>query len=179
MSRGLSPALTVVLGAVLIVPWVALAQGEDISGGTADPLYVAHVTLTGKAAKPRGELRGTGSVMICVDKARGSISFGFDQLYVTGRPTAGHIHLGAAGAAGPVVFPFATPGLIDPMAGEIQWYGTKTAAKRTISSLISNPGRYYVNVHTQKFPNGAVRGQLGPWKSVRPNDPIAAVCEIG
>ncbi len=182
MSRGLSAALTVVLAALVVVPSVARAQGEArarLGGGSAGRLYVGHVDLTGKAAKPRGELRATGSITICVDTVANSISFGFDQLLVTGRPTAGHIHIGAAGSTGPVVFPFAAPGLIDPLAGEIQWSGSATAAKGTISSLVASPGKYYVNVHTKKFPSGALRGQLGPWKSVQPQDPTAVVCGVG
>ena len=122
---------------------------------------------------------GAGSVTICVDRAANSISFGFDQLFVTGQPTAGHIHRGAAGAAGPVVSPFAAPGPIDPLVGDIQWYGTRTATKSTISSLVGSPAKYYVNVHTKKYPNGAIRGQLGAWKRVQADDPTAVVCGVG
>jgi hypothetical protein len=75
-----------------------------------------------------------------------------------------------------VVFPFAAPGLIDPLAGEIQWSGTSTATKSAISGLINNPRNYYVNVHTKKFPKGAIRGQLGPWKTVQAGDELAVVC---
>ena len=182
MPRRVSAALTAVLLVLVVVPCVALARGEEraqVVAGNVGRLYVGHVILTGQAAKPRGELRGTGSVTICIDKVANSISFSFDQLLVSGRPTAGHIHLGTAGTAGRVVFPFAAPGMIDPLAGEIQWSGTATATKSAISSLISNPRNYYVNVHTKKFPNGAVRGQLGPLKSVSAQDDIAVVCGTG
>jgi hypothetical protein len=181
MPRRLSAALAIVLLALVVVPCVALARGEQgahVLAGRAGPLYVSHVMLTGKAAKPRGELQGAGSVTICVDKAANSISFGFDQLRVTGQPTAGHIHVGGVGIAGPVVFAFSVPGAIDPLVGDIQWYGTAKAPKGTISALVSGPARYYANVHTKKFPNGAVRGQLGSWKRVQPQDPSAAVCGV-
>jgi hypothetical protein len=137
------------------------------------------VTLTGKAAKPRGEAGATGAATICIDRARSSISYGFGRLFVTGRPSAGHIHRGAARVSGPVVVTFATPGLVDVTIGEVQWSGTRTASKRTIASLLARPGGHYVDVHTQGRPKGAVRGQLGPWKRVQASNPIAIVCGAG
>jgi hypothetical protein len=35
-----------------------------------------------------------------------------------------------------------------------------TASKKTIEAIESHPNAYYVNVHTAKYPNGAIRGQL-------------------
>jgi hypothetical protein len=163
-----------VLAAVLAV---APAQSESRAGASA--LYVTQVTLTGKAAKPRGESAGIGSVTICVDQASSSISFGFDQLFLSVRPTAGHIHRGAAGVNGPVVHPFEVPGSIDPLVGDVQWYGTRPASKATIVALVGGPGKHYVDVHTKKHPSGAVRGQLGSWRKVQADDPAAAVCGAG
>jgi len=165
------------LAAVAALPCIAVAQ--DGRRAAAPHLYVTHVTLTGKAAQPRGETAGTGSVTICVNTATNAISFGFDQLFVTGDPTAGHIHRGTAGVSGPVVFPFEAPGPIDTSVGDVQWLGTAPASKATVAALVAGPAKYYVNVHTRKFPNGAVRGQLGPWKRVQSGDPGAAACGVG
>ena len=63
------------------------------------------------------------------------------------------------------------PGAIDTNVGDVQWLGTAQASKATIAALVSSPTKYYVNVHTKKFPNGAVRGQLGAWKSVQGRRP--------
>jgi len=175
MPTRLSAALTAVLLLLpAAVPCTALARAEE--GAAAGGLYVSQVTLTGKAGKWRGEAAGTGSAMICMDKATGSISFGFTELFVTGRPTGGHVHRGAAGVSGPVVFSFPAPGLVDAMVGEVQWSGTGKPSKRTIASLFGRPGGHYVDVHTKGRPKGAVRGQLGPWKRVQADNPIAIVC---
>ena len=69
-----------------------------------------------------------------------------------GRPTAAHIHRGAAGVVGPVRVPFRTPADGDS-AGCVN---TTLAAR-----ILANPQNWYVNVHNNAFPGGAIRGQLG------------------
>jgi len=165
------------LVALAVVPWGAQAQREGALAGNR--LYVARVILTGKAAKPRGEPAGFGSVTICIDRSANRIAFGFDQLRVNGPPTSGHIHRGRAGTTGPVVFPFEAPGPIDPLVGDVQWVGASTAPPATVAALVASPANHYVDVHTKKHPGGAVRGQLGPWKRPLIDDPAAAACGIG
>jgi CHRD domain-containing protein len=177
MSDRLTAVSVAGLAALAAVFPVAPAQGGGRAAGSA--LYVTQVTLTGKAEKPRGEAAGIGSVTICVDQASSSISFGFDRLFLSARPTAGHVHRGSAGVNGPVVHPFEVPGSIDPLVGDVQWYGTGPASKATIAALVASPGKHYVNVHTKRHPNGAVRGQLGSWRKVQADDPTAAVCGAG
>jgi hypothetical protein len=170
------------VAAVAAAVVAAPVQGESragTSGSAAAVLYLTHVKLSGKAEKPRGEAAGVGTVTICVDPATSSISFGFEQLFLSTKPTAGHIHRGAAGVTGPVVFPFDVPGPIDTLVGDVQWYGTGKTTKATINALVASPAKHYVNVHTKKFPNGAVRGQLGAWQKVRAGDEKPAVCGAG
>jgi len=154
---------------------VAPAQGHVSAG---DRLYVTQVSLTGKG-KPRGDTTGSGAVTVCINRTNNTLSFRFSELFLNVKPTAGHIHRGAAGTSGPVVFPFEAPGPIDPLIGDVQWYGTAKSTSGTISALIGTPSKHYVNVHTKKFPNGAIRGQLGRWLSVKADDPAASVCGAG
>jgi hypothetical protein len=179
MRRRLSLALSAVVVTVLAaVPGVSLARGDKNAPPVvvgSERLYVQHVVLTGKAEKPHGDLTGTGSLTICVDKASNTISFNFDQMMVATPVTNGHINRGAAGVSGPVVFAFAPPGMINPSIGEIEWSDSTTAAATTISSLVSNPRGFYVDVHTKGYPNGALRGQLGPWKSMKVQDDSSTV----
>jgi hypothetical protein len=69
-----------------------------------------------------------------------------------GKPTAAHIHRGAAGVIGPVKVPFKTP-----VNGQSAGCVTTTLATR----ILANPQNWYVNVHNAQFPGGAIRGQLG------------------
>ncbi len=71
-------------------------------------------------------------------------------------PVAAHIHRGGRNTNGPIVVPLTAPDSGNP--------GVSSDCSRLRRSLVrairSNPERYYVNVHTGDFPDGAVRGQL-------------------
>jgi len=66
-------------------------------------------------------------------------------------PTAGHIHKGAPGTSGGVVFPFPSVA-----TSPIVFSTVLTAAQE--ADLMA--GLYYVNFHTPAFPGGEIRGQL-------------------
>lgn len=74
------------------------------------------------------------------------------------KPTKAHIHKGAKGVSGAVVvdlMPAFTPGEAA--------YTSKTCVDTTpdiASQLIADPGGYYLNVHSDGHPDGAMRGQL-------------------
>jgi hypothetical protein len=67
------------------------------------------------------------------------------------RITAAHIHAGPAGVSGPVVVP------LDPIRD-----GCAEAKGRLVRFIKQHPEQFYVNLHNDEFPNGAVRGQLLP-----------------
>ena len=71
-------------------------------------------------------------------------------------PILAHIHQGIAGVNGPIVV-----GLAPPSAGNPGSSNICTAISATLLTQIrNNPSNFYVNVHTGKFPSGALRGQL-------------------
>ena len=69
-----------------------------------------------------------------------------------GNPLASHIHRGKKGTSGPIVIPL--------FAGTPKHSGCVKASKSLLRSVAKHPANYYVNVHTQKFPGGALRAQL-------------------
>ncbi|MFC4499494.1 MULTISPECIES: CHRD domain-containing protein [Streptomyces] len=74
-----------------------------------------------------------------------------------GAPTLGHVHEGKAGANGAVktgLFTTAMPAGVHSAAGQ-----TVTDAALA-ERLRTDPGGFYVNLHSAEFPGGAVRGQL-------------------
>lgn len=109
------------------------------------------VTMTGKAETPKGAPNGKGTAKITVEPGAGKLCFKLTWSGI-GTPTASHIHQGKKGVAGPVVIPI--------FGGAPKHSGCVPAAKSLLNKIEKNPAGYYVNVHTAKYPGGAIRAQL-------------------
>jgi hypothetical protein len=71
-------------------------------------------------------------------------------------PTEAHIHRGGKNRNGPDVVPLTAPEAGDPGNSS----NCTTLDPRLISQIRRNPGKFYVNVSTGEFQDGAIRGQL-------------------
>ena len=112
-------------------------------------------TLTGAAEAPTaGDPDGTGTATVNLDASKSQVCFEVSVQNID-RPVGMHIHEGEVGKAGPVVVPLPTPTTIATPAT-----GCVDADRDLIGRIGANPSDFYVNVHTQPFPQGAVRGQL-------------------
>jgi glucose/arabinose dehydrogenase len=86
--------------------------------------------------------------------------------------TGMHIHRGAAGVAGPIIFSIIAPPpssdlddrFIDPVAGVVTgaWDAEEGSGGATLTSELGNllSEGLYINIHTTRFPGGEVRGQI-------------------
>ncbi len=70
---------------------------------------------------------------------------------LTGPADAAHIHVGAKGKSGNVLI---------PLCGPCKSGASGTATVNAMDIRDITKGLTYVNVHTAKFPNGEIRGQL-------------------
>jgi hypothetical protein len=112
-------------------------------------------TLAGGAAEvPPGDPDGAGTASVVIDPAAGTACYTITTQNID-PATASHIHVGAAGVAGAVVVPLDTDGFTGTTQGCTQ--GQPAAA---LQAVIDNPAGHYVNVHTDPYRGGAVRGQL-------------------
>jgi CHRD domain len=137
------------VGVALVVSLVALTiVTTGMAGGAPQS-----ATLSGAAEVPGpGDPDGSGSASLQLNPGQGEICYELTVANIA-PATAAHIHVAAAGVAGPVVVPLAPP-----------TSGSSSACaavdRDLVLAILKNPAGYYVNVHNAEFPAGAVRGQL-------------------
>lgn len=123
------------------------------------PAVAAETTLTaalvgGSAEVPdAGDPDGTGSATITIDPATNEVCWDLTTTNIAD-VVVSHIHVGAAGAAGPVVVNLDVDGFSGTSTGCV------TDAVADLEAILTTPAGFYVNVHTGDFPAGAIRGQL-------------------
>ena len=129
---------------------VAILAVPSSASAASKPLFAA---LSGANEVPAGDRNGGGS-FTAVIKGR-QMCFGLAVKNIED-PMAAHIHKGRRGVNGDIVVTLVPPSDGDPGASS----GCTRLTRRLVRAIRRNPGRYYVNVHTEDFPDGAVRGQL-------------------
>lgn len=97
---------------------------------------------------------GSGTATIEVDSDENQVCYSFELNGVEG-VNASHIHEGAAGQSGDPVVDLAYEG--DDEGGEGCVDGVDEGV---LEDILNSPSGYYVNVHTEQYPDGAGRGQL-------------------
>jgi CHRD domain len=97
-----------------------------------------------------------------------TVCYGF-MVKGTDTPTDVHVHRAKAGENGDIVLEFANipqdangAPSGDPGASSGCKVVETPEEMDTLRRIRKNPAGYYVNIHTETFPDGAVRGQLGP-----------------
>ena len=149
--RSVAAVVLAVLGALLLA---LPASGVTTAGGTSgdDPLATLKAVLTGEKEVPGpGDPDGHGTAVVKVFERKVCYTLRVENIRL--RELAAHIHLGLRDEAGPVVV------TLEPPTGGSS--SACTPIPRALSlELSEHPSRYYVNVHNERFPDGAIRGQL-------------------
>jgi hypothetical protein len=141
----LSIALGVAVGAgpAVATPAVAAPAHRDLAA-----------LLTGAREVPGpGDPDGWGAANVRIWPKSGRICYTLFVRRLAPAITAAHIHAGKRGEAGPVVVPLEAP--VPGWARDCDTIDPDLAKQ-----IARRPWRYYVNVHNDGFPAGAVRGQL-------------------
>ena len=149
------------LCAATVLAATALAPAQSLT--TAPVRLVAE--LDGQNEVPdRGDPNGSGTARVRVWRPLRKVCF-----YITYErilaPTAGHIHKGVTGVAGPIkvrLFESAA-GRASPIRG-----CERDVPRDLIRRIVRRPRRFYVNLHNSEYPEGAVRGQLVKRQLTRP-----------
>ena len=136
---------------------LALALGLVASLALAGVAMAAETTLTAElAGSAETDADGSGTATIVLDPDAGTACWTFSVADID-PVTVSHIHTGAAGADGAPVVDLDLDGFDGSSEG-----CNDAADASTLQAIIDNPAGYYVNVHNEAFPGGAIRGQLAP-----------------
>jgi CHRD domain-containing protein len=128
-----------------------VAAGMLLSAGGASMAANAKykADMKGSSEVPPTGSSGTGKANITYDTKSKKLSWVVTYSGLSGEPTAAHFHGPAAPGknAGPVV----------DISGDIK----KGSAELTPDQAKDlQAGKWYVNIHTEKFPDGEIRGQV-------------------
>jgi hypothetical protein len=140
---------------------VAIAAALGLLGtpAFAGVAHAAETTLTAQLAGVMegdnpGDEDGSGTASIVLDPEAGTACWELSVENI--EPVAqSHIHVGAEGESGDVVVPLDIDGFEGTSEGCVEEQDADT-----LQAIVDNPAGYYVNVHTEDFPAGAIRGQL-------------------
>ena len=154
------------LGGAAVALLIALAPNASAQTVTLT------ATLTGGEETPAAINTGAvGTVEVSVDIGNREVAVTLKAFNMPTPTTAGHIHIGAKGTPGPTALNFPsslvgrtgdftmsfrlgdTPGVFNPRPA----IGINTIDD-AIQAIVG--GNAYVNIHTQQYPGGEIRGQL-------------------
>ena len=158
-----------------------LAGAVALLNGQAGAVTIFQASLDGSQEVIPNSSTATGFATLSLNDARSrlEISVALTGVDLDGLQTPGstdddvvgmHIHRGAAGTNGPVVFGFINPNsdtngdlVVDAIAGTVVsgWdltEGNGTTLADELANLLD--GGLYFNVHTTAIPSGEIRGQI-------------------
>lgn len=126
----------------------ALASVQAIAPASAEMLAFK-ADLKGASEVPPTDSAATGTAEVSVDTATKEVKWTIQFSGLTGDATAAHFHGPAAVGenAGPAV----------DISGKIE-SGSATLTDAQLADL--QAGKLYINLHTAKFPDGEIRGQV-------------------
>ena len=126
----------------------ALASVLAVTSASAEMLAFK-ADIKGASEVPPTDSAATGSATVDVDTATKELKWTIQHSGLTGDATAAHFHGPAAEGenAGPAV----------DISGKIE-SGSATLTDAQIADL--QAGKLYINIHTAKFPDGEIRGQV-------------------
>ncbi|MDG6104411.1 CHRD domain-containing protein [Dactylosporangium aurantiacum] len=147
MRTVLTAAAALVVGATTgVTPAAAAPAPRSVS-------LSAYLSGAQEVPKGKGDPDATGIALLQLHRD-GRLCYVLRVRNVGGDIDAAHLHRGRPGKNGPVSAPLAAP----------VWSGSVAACTRVGDRLAwrlrDDPERYYVNVHSSAYPDGALRGQL-------------------
>ena len=135
---------------VISIALTGLISCDDDDDDVVDPNVVFKATMDGAQEAPNPVVTTESGTATLTFNTITKV-FTINVQHTIASPTNGHIHKGAIGVGGGVIFPFAT------FTSPINYTSPALDAAQE-ADLMAN--LYYVNIHTAANPGGEIRGQL-------------------
>ena len=136
----------IVLASVLLIGNSCKKSDDPVP---VDPNVTFKATLSGTSESTPNASAATGTATLIFNTTTKIFTVSVTYSGVTA--TNGHIHKGAVGVSGGVIFPFS------PFTSPISY---TSAALDATQEADLNANLYYVNIHSAAFGAGEIRGQL-------------------
>jgi hypothetical protein len=158
-----------VAGAAAVVAAAAAAVAVPTMANASTPgARIAIVQLSGAQEVAGGDAAGS-AVFVMVAGER-QLCYALITRDLSSQPVASHIHAAPTGVNGPIQIALGTPAAADsseaaciqvqPDANQTPANATQVLTQTEEQTIMASPAGFYVNVHTQALPAGAVRAQL-------------------
>lgn len=125
---------------------------DNDSSGSTSPVsrqFVSNLVGAEEVPPTGNTVKGNGGIVqLSNDELTAKVSLLFSGL--TGTETGAHVHAGAPGVNGPIIFPL-------PLGNPINNFVVSPTTQQ-VADL--RTGQQYMNVHSSSFLNGEIRGQL-------------------
>jgi len=123
--------------------------------GVAVKAHAATVNLAGSQVVPGpGDPDGAGGFFYTLWRQTGAFCFDVDSTGITTPLTAVHLHRGPVRGDGELVAELHGP------SADIDVSGCLDFGRTLATEIAKSPDSYYVDVHNEEFPGGALRAQL-------------------
>lgn len=127
-----------------------------ISSTASADLYQFNVLLDGLQEVPPNASPGTGSAIVFFDDVSGGYTVTGSFSGLIGNVTASHVHgFAGAGVNAGVLIPLSVTGTT---SGTVTGGGTITNTGSNFANVLA--GLTYLNIHSNAFPGGELRGQV-------------------
>ena len=134
---------------IFVMTFTSCDDDDYKNSNTGPSITTFTATINGASEVPANNSTATGTATLSFNNT--TKVFLVTVTHSLAMASAGHIHLGAAGSNGGVVFPFSS--FASPIS-----YTSVALTPAQEADLKAN--LYYVNLHSAAFPAGEIRGQL-------------------
>jgi CHRD domain len=143
------------IGAGAAVAWTApVLMTVKTPAFAQSPACHLVTKMDGSQEVPPVPTPGTGTADFVRTSAT-ELTYTYTWENLLGNANAAHIHEAPPGVPGPIVVPLSPP---SGQSGSVS--DVATADPALLDKICANPGAYYVNVHSDLYPGGEIRGQL-------------------